>query len=213
MKYEKDLVGNLMDRLGGPKRYAYRISPVMMNVMQDDGSFVSEQRFLVDFELACDRMDIHDIHPGNCIWNPHVLNMIEPGLDGTEIGAYVSHGTVLDAESCSLLVLHSSREGCRTYDGVVMGYSVHDLEQVLPDDVRLLDTGLFLSDDFVAVGGLSVPDGPFDENAHQRFVQASESYRCRMNRKRKDTEIAAHRELFVPSYRHLESEDMSYGFA
>ena len=175
-----DLVGRV---LGPPKRYAYSSQPVTVYV-REGSTFRRKDGYSVDFEIACDTADLTSARGKDCMYNPHLVNIVEPGLDGTERNSIISHSIFLDNEAYSRLMKVSNTRGkLHKYNGVVEGYAVRDIEKAFNVE-GLTDTGVCLSDAVIESNCVRCPDIPFDENKHMRYVQASESY---INKVRKST--------------------------
>lgn len=172
------MVSQIQRTLGCSERYAYRAQPVSLYVKNHDGIMVKVKYYIVDFEIACDLKNINDARSDYFVSNPHLINIREP--DGQ--GDYVSHCTMIDEKTYDVLRSFTNSDGrLRRYTGVVNGYAVRsfygDFDYMRPD------TGLFLSD--VDIGLLQYPEQPFDEKKHMRFVQASESYRLKLFKRKR----------------------------
>lgn len=175
--------------LGPPKRYAYSSKPVTMYVQQGE-ELKRVKGYAVDFEIACDLTPISKAKGEGCLYNPHLVNIVEPGLDGSEINAKVSHSIFLDEAAYGRLFEMSNKSGrLHKYSGVVEGYSVSDIKKAF-DIPNLTNTGVCMSDRMLEDGCLRCPETPFDENKHRRYVQASESYRTKLNRHSGKTSIS-----------------------
>ena len=124
------------------------------------------------------------------MYNPHLVNIVEPGLDGSEMNAKMSHSIFFDEALYERLVGLSNRSGrLHSYEGVIEGYAVGDIKKAF-DLPNLTDTGVCLSDAIVAEGLAKRPEVPFNENKHRRYVQASESYITRLRRHAGKTAIS-----------------------
>ena len=186
-----DLVGRV---LGPPKRYVYSSKPIVVYV-NNDGNLERVKGYSVDFEVACDMKSVDDAKGEACLYNPHLVNIVEPGLDGSEINAKISHSIFLDEKAYERLLSVSNTDGkLHKYKGVVEGYSVRDIKRSfnLPE---LTDTGVCISDKMLGAGCVKRPDVPFNEVRHRRFVQASESYHIKL---RKHTGKAAVSKIYRP---------------
>ena len=189
-------VRTLLQFLGPPTRYAFKERPLLLYVKTED-NFKIVKAHSVDFEIACDLRNVDDAKTADCIYNPHLINIIEPGLNGDEINCYTSHSIMLDNSNYNRLLKYSNREGCRGYTGVVNGYSVRDIKDFF-GRTDLDDTGVCLVEKFVEAGGLSRPEISFNETAHKRFVQASESYKIKSQKLIRRGELIPKRETYTP---------------
>lgn len=180
----KDIASAFKKVLGEPRRYAYKAEPVTL-YLKTPGSdkFQLVKAYEVDFEIACDMYDIDMARGENCIPNPHLINIVEPGLHGDETNLYVSHSTILDEPTFQKLQEYTNNTGkLRCYSGVVEGYSISDIKKLFHrDDIE--DTGVCLTDSIIGIQGLRYPDEPFDESRHKRYVQASESHVIKLKKK------------------------------
>ena len=169
------LTSIVVDKLGQPKRYVFSEVPFRGYVISED-SYNLTNAHCVDFEIACDLYDISDAKTEHGIYNPHVVNILEPDLDGDEIDAYLSHSVILDDDLWNVLLSYSNCDGnSRKYVGVVEGYSIGDLRKLMNYD-GLDTTGLCFAPFLLDRGGMRRPSIPFNETKHKRFVQASKAY-------------------------------------
>ncbi len=183
MCLQDDAISRFIAALGEPKRYVYSASDFTGYVLDDSGDYRQVHAYCVDFEIACDCMDIKDAKGDKCIFNPHIINVLEPGLHGDEYNPYISHVTLLDESAWCLLQAYSNTDdlSCK-YSGVVEGYSIQDIRSLF-NQFDVDNTGLCLLPSVVARGGLRKPVIPFNETKHKRFVQTSMAYRTKLTRK------------------------------
>ena len=175
---------NITNLLGEPKRYAYKAQPVTLYVAQETG-MKSVKCYSVDFEKACDMFSIDDARSKNYVHNPHLINIIEHKSSKNVDEPDVLHSILLDKVHYDRLLSFTNSDGnLRRYNGVVEGHEFKDVKDKL-NDCDLIDTGLCLSEKILHAGGLRRPTQCFDEKKHTRFVQASESYRIKSQKRLK----------------------------
>lgn len=200
-----DVIGKAMSLLGQPKRYAYKAQPITLYLSNDDGSIQKKKYHNVDFELACDRFNLDDARSSNCIYNPHLVNIVEPGVDADSLNPYISHSVLLDDEHYNRLLSVTNTSGnLHSYCGVVNGYSIEDIRKLFKND-DILDTGICLTEGILAMGGLSRPDEMFNENKHKRYIQASESHRLKLDKQKTALSIKT---IFEPSIYTLDYDNI-----
>lgn len=205
------LMNNVADTiirlLGEPKRFAYKAEPMTLYLKNNETERIElVKAYNVDFEIACDLFDIQDARSNDCLYNPHIINIVEPGLDGDENDAYVSHSTILDEASFKKLQAYSNTNGkLKSYSGVVEGYAVQDIKRLFNRN-DIVDTGVCLTDSIISIHGLRYPDTPFDENRHKRFVQASESHIAKLKRQKKFQLAVAN--MYQPSVYKLDYDNI-----
>ena len=201
-----NITESLLTFFGEPKRYAYKACPVTLSVSQEN-HMKPVKYYSVDFEIACDMFSIEDARSENCIYNSHLVNIVEPGLDLDVDKPYISHNILLDEEHYNRLLSVTNSDGnLRRYDGVVEGYSIADIKSKLHNN-DLIDTGLCLSEEMLRMNGLRRPEKPFNEKRHARFIQASESHMLKARKK----STALSTRIYEPTIRLL-SYDNIYEF-
>lgn len=189
-------------------RFAYKATPVTL-CMKIGDEFQKTYGYSVDFEIACDLYDILDARGSGCIYNPHLVNIAEPGTTDTDaMNTYISHSIIIDEASYRRLYSVSNTENLRSYTGVVNGYSINKIRAKLSDK-QISDTVLCLTELISKSGGLVKPDIPFNENKHRRYVQASESHRLKMQKQK--TEIFSADVYYeLPLYRNKRDDMYAY---
>ena len=167
-----------------PTRYVFTAHKSPM-FLKESETFKVVEKYIVDFEVACDLLDITDITENTCIMNPHITNNVEPWVHGDEYGVYTSHAVILSEEEYSTLMLFANvNTMSRKYKGVVNGFSVKSLDLMFPNN-SYPNTGILLTSN--GVFGLEKPNVGFNETKHKRYIQASESFR--LKHKKVDTKI------------------------
>lgn len=193
--------------LGEPQRYAYRAKPAIFYV-RENGLMKKQVGYSVDFEIACDIFDLNDAKSNKCLYNPHLINIVEPGVDIDDIKPYVSHSIILDEELYNRLQSVTNKDGgLMRYNGVVNGYSVQHMKNLFKRD-DVVDTGICLSKGMYLLGGLQKPELPFDEKKHTRYVQSSESYMLKL---RRNNTALVRKNLYEPNIQTLNYDDL-YAF-
>lgn len=194
--------------LGEPQRYAYRAKPATFYVHNADGVLEKQNGYSVDFEIACDIFDLNEAKSDNCVYNPHLINILEPGVDIDDAKPYISHSIILDVDHYVRLQSVTNRDGgLMRYTGVVNGYSVDHIKSVFKRN-DVLNTGVCLSKGIYLLNGLQRPEIPFDEKKHARYVQLSESYKLKLQRNNNSLVL---RDLYEPTIHTLEHDNL-YAF-
>lgn len=179
---DNNMMLKAMSLLGPLKRYAYKAQPVTLYLSNDEGTIEKKAFYSVDFELACDRFNLDDARNNNCIYNPHLINIVEPGVDVDVLNPYISHSVLLDKEYYDRLVSVTNSDGkLHSYNGVVDAYSIKDIKDLFKTN-EIMDTGICLTEGILRMGGLKRPDEMFNENKHKRYIQASESHRLKLDK-------------------------------
>lgn len=167
----------MQQKLGEPKRYAYRAQPVVLYIRDTNGVMTKVTYYSVDFEIACDLKNLSDARGKDCVAEPHLINIREPEGQSD----YVSHCVIVDEVTYERLLSFTNTDGrLRRYTGVVDGYSMKDVYGDF--GFRIPDTGLCLAEHVINTGGLKRPVQPFDEKKHMRYIQASESHKLKLSK-------------------------------